>query len=185
VIALQALVRRKRTKNPVLLGQQGGANQDSARSHRALRRAYHRSRDGQFTIRDLRNRASFVCIGSARTMQECLWAGTAMRLCPARQNGVWLMKLTHDSIRAIAPVPPRTETIVFDDEVPGFGVRASMSGSKVFVVQYTIGNQQRHMSLGKIDMLEVDTARQKAKQILTAVRMGRDPAGDKKRPSRV
>jgi hypothetical protein len=89
------------------------------------------------------------------------------------------MKLTLDNIRAIAPVPPRTETIVFDDDVPGFGVRASMSGSKVFVVQYSIKNKQRRMSLGKIDMLEVDTARQKAKEILAAVRMGQDPAGDK------
>jgi len=90
------------------------------------------------------------------------------------------MKLTFDTIRAIAPVPPKTEIIVFDDEVPGFGVRASMSGSKVFVVQYTIGNQQRRMSLGKIEMLEVDTARLKAKEILAAVRMGQDPAGDKR-----
>jgi hypothetical protein len=89
------------------------------------------------------------------------------------------MKLTFDTIRAIAPVPPKTEIIVFDDEVPGFGVRASMSGSKVFVVQYTIGNQQRRMSLGKVEVLGVDTARLKAKEILAAVRMGQDPAGDK------
>jgi hypothetical protein len=106
--------------------------------------------------------------------------GIATRPCPARQNGVWLMKLTFDTIRAIAPVPPKIEIIVFDDDVPGFGVRASLSGSKVFIVQYTIGNKQRRMSLGKIEMLEVDTARQKAKEILTAVRMGQDPAGDKR-----
>jgi len=107
-------------------------------------------------------------------------SGNATRLCPARQNGVWLMKLTFDTIRAIAPVPPKTEIIVFDDDVPGFGVRASLSGSKVFIVQYTIGNKQRRMSLGKIEVLEVDTARLKAKEILAAVRMGQDPAGDKR-----
>jgi hypothetical protein len=90
------------------------------------------------------------------------------------------MKLTLDTIRAIAPVPPKTGIIVFDDDVPGFGARASLSGSKVFIVQYTMGNKQRRMSLGKIDLLEVDTARLKAKAILTAVRMGRDPAGDKR-----
>jgi hypothetical protein len=102
--------------------------------------------------------------------------------CPpaARQNGVWLMKLTFDTIRAIGPVPPKTEIIVFDDDVPGFGVRAHLSGSKAFIVQYSIGNKQRRMSLGKIDVLEVDSARQKAKEILTAVRMGRDPASDKR-----
>jgi hypothetical protein len=87
------------------------------------------------------------------------------------------MKLTLDTIRAIAPVPPKTEIIVFDDDVPGFGVRASLSGWKVFIVQYSIGNQQRRISLGKIETLEIDTARQKAKGILAAVRMGRDPAG--------
>jgi hypothetical protein len=106
--------------------------------------------------------------------------GIATRPCPARQNGVWLMKLTFDTIRAIAPVPPKTEIIVFEDDVPGFGVRANLSGSKVFIVQYTIGNQQRRMSLGKIDLLEVDTARLKAKEILTAVRMGKDPAGERR-----
>jgi len=104
--------------------------------------------------------------------------------CPARQNGLCLMKLTFDAIGAIAPAPPKTEIIVFDDELPGFGVRARSSGWKIFIVQYSTGNKQRRISLGKIDELDVETARQKAKEILTAVRMGRDPAGDK-RPSRV
>jgi hypothetical protein len=85
------------------------------------------------------------------------------------------MKLTVENIHAIAPVPPKAEIIVFDEDVPGFGVRARLSGSKVFIVQYTIGNKQRRMSLGKIEALDVDTARSKAKEILTAVRMvGRD-----------
>jgi len=34
----------------------------------------------------------------------------------AARNGVWIMKLTFDTIRAIAPVPPRTEIMVFDDD---------------------------------------------------------------------
>ena len=34
------------------------------------------------------------------------------------------MKLTTASIRTIAPVPPKTDIIEFDDAVPGFGVRA-------------------------------------------------------------
>jgi hypothetical protein len=90
------------------------------------------------------------------------------------------MKLTFDSIRAIAPVPPKTEIIVFDDDVPGFGVRASLSGWKVFIVQYSIGNKQRRISLGNVDEVNVDEARQQARKILVAVRMGKDPAGDKR-----
>ena len=90
------------------------------------------------------------------------------------------MKLTAANVAKLALPPGKTDHIEPDDDVPGFGVRAHLSGSKAFIVQYSIGNRQRRTSLGKIDMLEVDTARQKAKQILTAVRMGQDPAGDKR-----
>ena len=82
------------------------------------------------------------------------------------------MKLTPDTVRAIAPVPPKTEIIVFDDDLPGFGVRARLSGWKIFIVQYSIGNRQRRISLGSVDEVNVDQARQMAKEILTAARMG-------------
>ena len=86
------------------------------------------------------------------------------------------MKLTLDTIGAIAPMPPKTEIIVFDDDLPGFGVRARLSGWKIFIVQYSIGNRQRRVSLGDVDELDLDQVRQKAREILTAVRMGQDPA---------
>jgi integrase len=91
------------------------------------------------------------------------------------------MKLTTASIRTIAPVPPKTDIIEFDDTVPGFGVRARAGGSKVYVVQYAIGEKTRRMSLGKVELQGVDKARDKAKDILAAVRMGQDPAGEKQR----
>jgi integrase len=91
------------------------------------------------------------------------------------------MKLTTASIRTIAPIPPKTDVIEFDDAVPGFGVRARAGGSKVYVVQYAIGEKTRRMSLGKVELQGVDKARDKAKDILAAVRMGKDPAGEKQR----
>jgi integrase len=91
------------------------------------------------------------------------------------------MKLTEKSIKTIAPIPPKTDVIEFDDEVPGFGVRARAGGSKVFIVQYAIGDKQRRMSLGKTALQTVDTARESAKDILAAVRLGKDPAGEKLR----
>jgi integrase len=89
------------------------------------------------------------------------------------------MKLTSASIRTIEPIPPKTDRIEFDDAVPGFGVRARAGGSKVYVVQYAIGEKTRRMSLGKVELQAVDKARDKAKDILAAVRMGQDPAGEK------
>ena len=89
------------------------------------------------------------------------------------------MRLTTKSIQTIEPIPPRTDRIEFDDAVPGFGVRARTGGSKVYVVQYAIGEKTRRMTLGKVELQAVDKARDKAKDILAAVRMGRDPAGEK------
>jgi integrase len=89
------------------------------------------------------------------------------------------MRLTSASIRTIEPIPPRTDRIEFDDAVPGFGVRARAGGSKVYVVQYAIGEKTRRMTLGKVELQGVDKARDKAKSILAAVRMGQDPAGEK------
>jgi integrase len=91
------------------------------------------------------------------------------------------VKLTTASIRTIAPVSPITDIIEFDDAVPGFGVRARAGGSKVYVVQYAIGEKTRRMSLGKVELQGVDKARDKARDILAAVRMGKDPAGEKQR----
>jgi integrase len=91
------------------------------------------------------------------------------------------VKLTTASIRTIAPIPPKTDIIEFDDAVPGFGVRARAGGSKVYVVQYAIGEKTRRMSLGKVELQGVDKARDKAKDILAAVRLGKDPAGEKQR----
>jgi integrase len=89
------------------------------------------------------------------------------------------MKLTAASIRTIAPIPPKTDRIEFDDAVPGFGVRARAGGSKVYVVQYGIGEKTRRMSLGNVELQGVDKAREKAKDILAKVRLGHDPAGEK------
>src|SRR5471030_3525253 len=98
-------------------------------------------------------------------------------------SSIWRvsMKLTAASIRSIEPIPPKADRIEFDDAVPGFGVRVRAGGSKVYVVQYAIGNKQRRMSLGKVELQGVDKARDKAKDILAAVRMGKDPAGEKQR----
>src|SRR5260370_6896437 len=89
------------------------------------------------------------------------------------------MKLTTASIKKIEPLPPRTDRIEFDDAVAGFGVRARAGGSKVYIVQYAIGDKQRRMSLGKVGLQGVDKARDKAKDILAKVRLGQDPAGEK------
>lgn len=91
------------------------------------------------------------------------------------------MKLTRQSIARL-PLPEdagKKDTIYFDEEVAGFGVRCREGGSKMLICQYALGGKQRRMTLGSVNLIDPATARTRAKDILAAVRLGRDPAGEK------
>jgi integrase len=49
----------------------------------------------------------------------------------------------------------------------------------MLICQYAIGGKQRRLTLGSVKLVDAATARGKAKDILAAVRLGRDPAGEK------
>jgi integrase len=89
------------------------------------------------------------------------------------------MKLTTTSIRALTLPIGVIDRTFFDDELPGFGVRVRAGGSRTFVVQYKIGDKHRRMPLGSVEALSLTRARGTAKDILAAVRLGHDVAGEK------
>jgi integrase len=84
-------------------------------------------------------------------------------------------KLTKRNIEA-AEVRP-TDYFLWDDELPGFGLRVLPSGRKQYVVQYRAGRRPRRISLGPSTVLTCDQARNRAITIIAAVRNGEDPAG--------
>jgi hypothetical protein len=57
------------------------------------------------------------------------------------------VKLTAESIAAI--VADKDDKIIWDDDMPGFGVRVR-DGAKRYVAQYRVGRQQRRESLGDV-----------------------------------
>src|SRR5436190_21623776 len=69
-----------------------------------------------------------------------------------------------------------TDHFMWDDELPGFGLRALPSGRKGYVVQYRAGRRSRRVSLGSINVVPCEQARTRAMTILSAVRNGDDPA---------
>jgi len=89
------------------------------------------------------------------------------------------MKLTQRTIDALALPPGKADAIHFDDALPGFGIRIREGGSRMFVVCYKFGARQRRVTLGSTAILKVDAARDKARDLLAAVRLGGDPAGAK------
>ena len=89
------------------------------------------------------------------------------------------MKLTQKTIAALALPEGKTETIVFDEDLAGFGVRVRAGGTRSWIYQYKIGNQNRRITLGSLAALTPARARETAGDLHAAVRLGRDPAGEK------
>jgi len=86
-------------------------------------------------------------------------------------------KLTKRTVDAIEPKP--TEFFIWDESIPGFGLRVMPSGRKSFVVQYRAGRRPRRMSLGPSTVLTCDQARTRAITIIAAVKHAEDPAADR------
>lgn len=69
-----------------------------------------------------------------------------------------------------------TEYFIWDDEIPGFGLRVLPSKRKSYIVQYRAGRRSRRMSLGLGTVLTCEQARTRAIAIIAAAKNGEDPA---------
>jgi integrase len=78
----------------------------------------------------------------------------------------------------------RDEEIVWDHDLPGFGLRLRRNGGdtrRTFVVQYRIaGRRTRRVTLGAAAKFTPPEARAAARKILAKVALGADPAGEKR-----
>jgi integrase len=92
------------------------------------------------------------------------------------------MKITQDKVTRIPLPDGKSEHIVFDASMPGFGVRIR-AGDKVqhrtFIAQYKIGEKHRRITLGDVRKVTLEDARKEAKRIFGSVAHGRDPANEK------
>ncbi|MFM1815476.1 MAG: hypothetical protein RLZ98_2171, partial [Pseudomonadota bacterium] len=76
--------------------------------------------------------------------------------------------------------PSDKDRIVWDADLPGFGLRIRPGGSKTFIAQYRSergrGGATRRFTIGRYGVLTVDEARQEAKKVLASVAQGSDPS---------
>ena len=90
-------------------------------------------------------------------------------------------KITKRTVDALKPAADR-DVLLWDDELPGFGVRCRPSGRKVYFLKYrTAGGRQRWLTLGRHGPLTLDAARAKALREKAAVADGNDPSGARQR----
>jgi integrase len=71
------------------------------------------------------------------------------------------------------------EYFIWDDDIPGLGLRILPSGRKGYVVQYRAGRRSRRISLGPNTVLTCEQARTRAITIIAAARNGEDPAAER------
>jgi integrase len=90
------------------------------------------------------------------------------------------MRLTDLIIKKL-PAPARGNRITFDDGVPGFGIRITPNGSRVFVLAYRRKDdgKQRRFNIGSFGAWTTTQARAEAARIKREVDSGGDPAGER------
>lgn len=90
-----------------------------------------------------------------------------------------ISKRTVDAIR-----PHGTDVYLWDDQLRGFGLKVTPSGSKTFVVQYRLNGRigrTRRVKIGTLGALTADQARAQAKKLLGSIATGGDPAEERTR----
>ena len=72
------------------------------------------------------------------------------------------------------------DVLVFDSELPGFGIRKFASGRTSYFVKYNVGAQQRRHTLGTVVAGNLKAMRLEASAILAKARLGTDVIAEKR-----
>src|SRR5215213_5952526 len=94
-------------------------------------------------------------------------------------------RLTKSVIDAL-PAPP-SELVYWDETLPGFGVKVTPKGRKVFVVLYRAagaGSKLRKYTIGPYGRITLHQARIAAQRVFAAKLEGRDLASEKREAKR-
>src|SRR5215211_3276814 len=92
------------------------------------------------------------------------------------------IKLTKSSIDALPTL--KSDVVYWDLGIPGFGVKVTPKGRKVFIVLYRTGgagSKLRKYTIGPYGRVTLHQARVAAQKVFAAKLEGRDPAAEKKK----
>ncbi|WP_243457275.1 tyrosine-type recombinase/integrase [Parasphingorhabdus cellanae] len=89
------------------------------------------------------------------------------------------------SKKIFADAQPREKRYeLWDANLPGFGVRITVSGLKTYIVRYRADGgdrsaPRRFVTVGRANIITLDQARKKARALLAQVLLGEDPAAER------
>ena len=95
------------------------------------------------------------------------------------------IKLTKSTIDSLPT--PNSDVVYWDAGFPGFGVKVTPKGRKVFIVLYRTGgagSKLRKYTIGPFGRVTLHQARVAAQKVFAARLEGRDPAAEKREAKR-
>jgi integrase len=88
------------------------------------------------------------------------------------------MKLTDNRVTALVRPADKDDVVIWDDDLPGFGIRCR-GDAKTYLVQYRVRGQQRRESLGDVRQTKLENARKAARQRFAQAQLGIDAAAER------
>jgi len=88
------------------------------------------------------------------------------------------MRFTRQAVADLTIPEGKPYQIVWDEALPGFGVRINPT-NKVWVVQYRAAGKSRRETIGRVDAVTLDDARKRARASLARAHLGADPQAQK------
>jgi integrase len=84
------------------------------------------------------------------------------------------MQITQRSVKNLK-APKEGNTIRYDDQIQGFGVRITARGIVAFILNYRIAGRERRYTIGRYPEWSADAARDEALELRAKIRKGADP----------
>lgn len=88
------------------------------------------------------------------------------------------MRLTRKSVATLSLPKGKPYLIVWDDELPGFGIRLNPT-NRTWVLQYRLRGKSRRETIGRVETVSIELARDTAKKTLARIHLGEDPRADR------
>ena len=79
------------------------------------------------------------------------------------------------SNRTVAALQVARDTVFWDRELTGFGVRVYPSGGKVYVAQARGSDGPKRVTVGRHDVLNAEQARRRAALVIARIKAGEEP----------
>jgi integrase len=90
------------------------------------------------------------------------------------------MKLSNATVGNIPAPASKFEVRVFDEDLPGFGVRVLAAGKRSWIIQFRINGRSTTKTIGRVEKMSAGTARDLAKKQLHDAERGINPAAEKR-----